>query len=89
MFRLPLILRRITARIQTKIFSGDKPTSSKVEFLIRETASGKVVGAFTTGKLDFGVGSDNTIDIKIPIENCTLWSPEKPFLYTLEVNTRC
>ena len=76
-----------TARIQTKIMSGDKPASSKVEFLIRETASGKVVGAFTTGKLDFGIGSDNTIDIKIPIENCSLWSPEKPFLYTLEVST--
>ncbi len=27
-----------TARIQTKIFSGEKPTSSKVAFLIRETA---------------------------------------------------
>ena len=76
-----------TARIQAKILSGDKPASSRVEFLIRETASGKVAGAFTTGKLDFGIGSDNTIDISIPIENCSLWSPEKPFLYTLEVST--
>jgi beta-galactosidase len=76
-----------TARIQTKILSGDKPTSSKVAFLIRETATGKVVGAFTTGKLDFGIGSDNTIDIKVPIERCSLWSPENPFLYTLEVST--
>ena len=59
-----------TARIQTKIFSGDKTTSSRVAFVIRETSTGKVAGAFTTGKLDFGVGGDNTIDIKIPIENC-------------------
>jgi hypothetical protein len=76
-----------TARIQTKINSGDKPASSKVTFLIKETATGKVAGAFTTGILDFGPGSDNTIDINIPIENCTLWSPETPFLYTLEVTT--
>jgi len=76
-----------TARVQAKIFSSDKPASSKVAFLIRETASGKVAGAFTTGKLDFGAGGDNTIDIKIPVENCSLWTPEKPFLYTLEVNT--
>ena len=47
-------IEKKTARIQTKIFSGDKPASSKVAFLIRETASGKVAGAFTTGKLDFG-----------------------------------
>ena len=80
-------IEKNTARIQAKIFSGDKPASSRVAFLIRETATGKVAGAFTTGKLDFGPGSDNTIDINIPIERCTLWSPEKPFLYTLEVNT--
>lgn len=80
-------IEKKTARVQVKILSGDKQTSSKVAFLIRETATAKVVGAFTTGKLDFGAGSDNTIDISIPIENCTLWSPEKPFLYTLEVNT--
>ncbi|MBK8880887.1 MAG: hypothetical protein IPN67_00455 [Bacteroidales bacterium] len=75
-------IEKKTARVQVKILSGDKQTSSKVAFLIRETATAKVVGAFTTGKLDFGAGSDNTIDISIPIENCTLWSPEKPFLYT-------
>jgi beta-galactosidase len=79
-------IEKNSARIQTRI-NGYKSCSSKVDFLIRETATGKVVGAFTTGKLDFGVGSDNTIDINIPIENCTLWSPEKPFLYTLEVTT--
>lgn len=76
-----------TARIKVGIYSGDNVSSSKVAFLIRETATAKVVGAFTTGKLDFGVGSDNTIDIKIPIERCTLWTPETPYLYTLEVVT--
>jgi beta-galactosidase len=80
-------IKNKTARIQTKIFGGDKTTSSRVAFVIRETSTGKIAGAFTTGKLDFGVGGDNTIDIKIPIENCSLWTPEKPFLYTLEVNT--
>ena len=80
-------IEKMRARVQTKILSRDKVTSSKVAFVIRESATGKIAGAFTTGKLDFGVGSDNTIDINIPIENCTLWSPEKPFLYTLEVTT--
>ena len=80
-------IEKKTAHVQTKILSGDKVTSSKVAFVIREASTGKIVGAFTTGKLDFGVGGDNTIDIEIPIENCSFWSPEKPFLYTLEVNT--
>jgi beta-galactosidase len=80
-------IEKKSARIQTKIFSGDKATSSRVAFVIRETSTGKIAGSFTTGKLDFGVGGDNTIDINIPIENCSLWTPEKPFLYTLEVST--
>ncbi len=74
-------------RIQAKILSGDKVTSSRVSFVIREAASGIISGKFTTGKLDFGAGGENTIDIKIPIENCSFWSPENPFLYSLEVNT--
>jgi beta-galactosidase len=80
-------IEKKAVRIQTQIFSGAKPTSSKVAFIVREASTGKIAGAFTTGKLDFGAGSDNTIDIKIPVENCSLWSPEKPFLYTLEVIT--
>lgn len=80
-------IRKKSAHIQTKIMSRDNKTSSRVTFLIREAASGKPVGAFTTGKLDFGPGSDNIIDINIPIENCTFWTPETPFLYTLEVAT--
>jgi beta-galactosidase len=80
-------IEKKTARIRAKILSGDKPTSSKVVFSVKESLSGRVVGTFTTGKLEFGIGNDNTIDINIPIENCTLWSPENPFLYTLEVNT--
>jgi beta-galactosidase len=81
-------IKKQSAHIQTKILSGDKsPSSSRVSFVIRETVSGKIAGMFTTGKLDFGPGSDNTIDINIPVENCSLWSPESPFLYTLEVAT--
>ena len=80
-------IRKKTVRVQTRIFSGDNATSSRVSFVVREAVSGKIAGKFTTGKLDFGVGGENTIDINIPLENCTLWSPEKPFLYTLEVVT--
>ena len=32
-------------------------------------------------------GAEITIDVRIPIANCRLWSPEDPFLYTLEAST--
>ena len=80
-------IEKKSARIQAKIFSGNKKTSSRIAFVIKESATGKIAGRFTTGMLEFGVGGDNTIDIDIPIENCSFWSPENPFLYSLEVNT--
>ena len=80
-------IEKKAARVQTKIQYGEKKTSSKVAFVIRETSTGKITGSFTTGNIDFGSLSNNTIDVEIPIEDCTLWTPEKPFLYTLEVNT--
>jgi beta-galactosidase len=70
-------IEKKSVRVKTKIFSGHKPSSSKVAFIIREDATNKIEGTFTTGKLNFGVGRNNTIDIEIPIKNCTFWSPEK------------
>lgn len=82
----PDVDKRI-ARVRTNILTGVNSPSSRVDFIIREAATGKVAGHFTTGKLSFGPGSDNVIDIKIPVSNCRLWSPESPSLYILEVTT--
>ncbi len=76
-----------TAKIQTIVRSGEKSASSTVTFLIKEAQSGKIAGEYTTGKLTFDPNGTITIDVEIPVSDCRLWSPETPFLYTLEVST--
>lgn len=80
-------IKKNSARIQTILYTTGTSSSSKISFVIKEAKTGTVAGEFNTGKILLNANSDKIIDIEIPIKNCTLWSPETPFLYTLEVST--
>jgi beta-galactosidase len=75
------------ARIQTTLFNTGKAAKSKVIFVVKESKTGQVAGEFTTDKILFDGNSEKIINVVIPINNCMFWSPETPFLYTLEVKT--
>jgi len=76
------------ARIQTILHNNDLTTSSKISFVIRESLTGIIAGEYTTDNISLNANCDKTIDAVIPIMDCKLWSPETPFLYTLEVSTK-
>jgi beta-galactosidase len=76
-----------SARIQTILYNKDKTTSSRITFVIKEAKTGIVAGELVTEKVLLNANSEKTVDIEIPIKDCQLWSPETPFLYTLEVST--
>ena len=80
-------IRKKSARIQTIVYNKDKATNSKVSFVIKESKTGIVAGELVTDNILLNINSEKTIDIEIPINDCQLWSPENPFLYTLEVST--
>lgn len=61
---------------------GAKATGVEVE--IHEAKSGRLAGKATT-QVESGV---KECDVTIAIENCRLWSPEDPFLYSVAVRTR-
>ncbi len=63
--------------------AADAPLAARV----REVASGKVVGAIQTSPLHLAAGRQQTVELRIPIAGCRLWSPEDPFLYQLELTT--
>ena len=75
------------ARIQTILFNSGKSTESTITYVIKEAKSGMVAGEFTTEKVSFEENSEQVVDVVLPVANCTFWSPENPFLYTLEVST--
>jgi hypothetical protein len=80
-------ISKMEARVQTMFINTGGKTDSKVTFVIKETKTGIIAGEYTTEKVSFDENSEKVVDIVIPVSNCTLWSPENPFLYTLEVST--
>ena len=72
-------------QVQLTVKNFDTVKTSTMTFTIKESKSAKVVGVL---KKEEGLSDSETIiNAKIPINDCHLWSPEDPFLYTLEVTT--
>ena len=46
-----------------------------------------VAGADEAPTAPLAPGAERTVDLRIPIKDCRLWSPEDPFLYELETRT--
>jgi len=73
--------------VQLNVENSGVAIIGKIGFTIREAKSGKIVGHLNSLVKLSGNGKEDIVDVKIPIKNTHLWSPEDPFLYTLEVNT--
>lgn len=57
-----------------------------VTFVVREAGSGRVVGREHLPAVACAATTETAVDVRIPIADCRLWSPESPFLYRLEVD---
>ena len=74
-------------RIAGDILTGPAEATGPVKYRISELASGKKV---TEGKIAAGKGNESgttSIDFTLAIPGCHLWTPEDPFLYTLDLST--
>ena len=59
--------------------------AATLKLLVREAATGRIVGEATCQIPAGPDGSERVARATIPIRDCHLWSPEDPFLYDLEV----
>ncbi len=75
------------ARVVALVHNAGSPTSARLQFVVREAKSGKVVGRAESELPPLAAGADQTVDVRIPIAHCQLWWPESPFLYTLDVSS--
>jgi beta-galactosidase len=74
-------------RVQALVHNGGADSSTPVAFTVKEKRSGAVVGTVTIPDVHVPSATDKTVDAEISIPHCHLWSPEDPFLYTVEVTT--
>ena len=74
-------------RVQAKVRNAGQARKAALTFTVREAKSGKVVGKITTDPLDVPTARRRPLTVRVPISGCRLWSPEDPFLYTLEAQS--
>jgi beta-galactosidase len=76
-----------SVRVQTRLGNAGEPTSTKLSFTVREAKSGKVISQQETSEISLAKGADQASVVLIGLPDFHAWSPEDPFLYTLEVST--
>jgi hypothetical protein len=76
-----------TVRIQALLRNDGEPVEGAVTFVVREAKSGREVGRLMAESVSLGKGAEKIVEVRIPIADCRLWSPEDPFLYELETAT--
>ena len=73
--------------IQLKIGTSGKAGATGLSFFIKEVISQRVVGVLNTKVTLPDKKNELLVYFKIPVRDCRLWTPEDPFLYTVEAST--
>jgi beta-galactosidase len=76
-----------TIRVQAVVRNAGPGTRAPLRFKIREARSGKIVGEGSSEPTTLTSGAEQTVEARLSIQHCRLWSPEDPFLYELETST--
>ncbi len=74
---------RVVAEIATD--GQNKPFA--LSYIVRELHSKKVVAKGVVSNSETPVNGEAKADFTIALPGCKLWSPEEPFLYTVELST--
>jgi len=76
-----------SVRVQALVHNAGPKTTTSLRFKVRELRSGKLSGEASSEPCTLEHDAEQTIEARIPIRHCRLWSPEDPFLYELETTT--
>jgi beta-galactosidase len=74
-------------RVITELRWPEMDGRADISYEVSEADTGRFVGAVQESELPFAANQTTRQDVTIPIEDCKLWTPEKPFLYELKVDT--
>lgn len=74
-------------RVQVNIGHTGASRESEISFTVREAKSKKIRGTLKKEIRLPVSGKDTLVYVTIPVRDCRFWTPEDPFLYSLEVNT--
>jgi len=67
--------------------AGLASTSTQLRFGVREARSGKSAGEGSSEQITLDGSAEQTVEVRVAMQHCRLWSPEDLFLYELETTT--
>lgn len=76
-----------TVRVQALLRNAGPARAVAIAFVVREAKSGRIAGRITAEPVALAAEAEATVDVRIPIADCRLWSPEDPFLYRIEADS--
>jgi len=76
-----------TVDVHAWVRPADALQTVNLKVTVREVKSGRIAGTGAFAIVAGAKGSDLTGSTTIAIADCRLWSPERPFLYELEVDS--
>ena len=79
-------IEKESARVVAWLENAGPATEVNVHFNVREAGSDNRVGQIEKS-VALGARQTKQVQVKIPIKDCRLWSPEDPFLYKLVAET--
>ncbi len=74
-------------RVQVSLHNSGPTVSVPMRFIVRERVSGRVAGEMKTSPITIKADDDRMVDVRIKMKSMHLWSPESPFLYTVQTDT--
>jgi hypothetical protein len=74
-------------RVQVVVTNAGSKAMALLSFRVREARSGRLLSEGHVEVVALDRGSAQTVEARLPIQHCRLWSPEDPFLYELETST--
>ena len=81
-------IRAESVRVQARLRNtGASAAAFTMRFTVRERKSAKVAGTIELKPDSLAGGAETVVNAVVPIAHCQLWSPETPFLYTLEADS--
>jgi hypothetical protein len=74
-------------RVQALVRNAGPKVRTVVQFKVREARSGRLAGEGSADLITLDANTEQTVDVRLPIRHCRLWSPGDPFLYELVTST--
>jgi len=77
-----------SARVVAELRNGsDRPVKTDVRFEVRQYGNSQVVGEAKLQGVRLDAGQTRTVEARVAIRDCKLWTPESPNLYQLVTRT--